>query len=49
VPSLVSWAIAPARQRSGDIRVWPKAERIAFSDRGRIPATMVEQHEAGSR
>jgi hypothetical protein len=38
-----------ARERSGDIRAWAKAEGIAISDRGRIPASVVEQYEAATR
>ena len=36
---------SPARQRSGDIRAWAKGKGIAVSGRGRIPASVVEQHE----
>ena len=38
-----------ARERSGDIRAWAKAEGIAISDRGRIPADVVAQYEAATR
>jgi Lsr2 len=38
-----------ARERSGDIRAWAKAAGIAISDRGRIPASIVEQYEAATR
>jgi hypothetical protein len=35
------------RQRSGDIRAWAKEHGLAVSDRGRIPAGVLEQyHEA---
>jgi hypothetical protein len=37
------------RERSGDIRAWAKQEGIAISDRGRIPASVVEQFEAANR
>jgi hypothetical protein len=37
-----------ARQRSGDIRAWAKDHGIAVSDRGRIPATVVEQYQAAA-
>ncbi len=37
------------RQRSGDIRAWAKAQGIAVSDRGRIPASVVQQYEAATR
>jgi hypothetical protein len=37
------------RQRSGDIRAWAKEHGLAVSERGRIPATVIEQyHQAGS-
>ena len=38
-----------ARERSGEIRAWAKATGIAISDRGRIPASIVEQYEAATR
>ena len=38
-----------SRQRSGDIRAWAKEQGIAVSDRGRIPASVVEQYEATTR
>jgi hypothetical protein len=37
------------RRRSGDIRTWAKEQGIAVSDRGRIPASIVEQYEAATR
>ena len=37
---------ASSRQRSGDIRVWAKVTGLAVSDRGRIPASVVNQYEA---
>jgi hypothetical protein len=40
--------IAASRQRSGDIRAWAKQHGLAVSERGRIPASVVEQYEAGS-
>ena len=36
-----------SRERSGDIRAWAKDHGITVSDRGRIPASVVEQYEAG--
>ncbi len=36
----------PVRQRSADIRAWAKEHGIAISERGRIPANVVEQYEA---
>jgi hypothetical protein len=38
---------ASSRERSGDIRAWAKDHGIAVSDRGRIPARVVDQYEAG--
>ena len=40
---------APRRERSGDIRAWAKGQGIAVSDRGRIPASVVEQYEAATK
>ena len=34
------------RQRSGDIRAWAKEHGLAVSERGRIPAGVVEQYQA---
>ena len=39
---------ASSRERSGDIRAWAKNQGIAVSDRGRIPASVIEQYEAAS-
>ena len=38
-----------SRQRSGDIRAWAKEQGIAVSERGRIPANVMEQYEATTR
>jgi nucleoid-associated protein Lsr2 len=38
-----------SRQRSGGIRAWAKEQGIAVSERGRIPASVVEQYEAATR
>ncbi|HSR85175.1 MAG TPA: Lsr2 family protein [Streptosporangiaceae bacterium] len=38
-----------ARERSGEIRAWAKAAGFAISDRGRIPASVIEQFEAATR
>jgi nucleoid-associated protein Lsr2 len=38
-----------SRGRSGDIRAWARDQGIAVSDRGRIPATVVEQYEAAAK
>jgi hypothetical protein len=41
---------AASRQRSGDIRAWAKEHGLTVSERGRIPASVVEQyHAAGGR
>jgi len=37
---------AANRQRSGDIRAWAKEHGLAVSERGRIPAGIVEQYQA---
>jgi hypothetical protein len=37
---------AASRQRSSDIRAWAKDQGIAVSERGRIPANVVEQYQA---
>jgi len=37
---------AASRQRSGDIRAWAQQHGLAVSERGRIPASVVEQYEA---
>jgi Lsr2 len=34
------------RQRSGDIRAWAKEHGVVVSERGRIPASVVEQYNA---
>jgi hypothetical protein len=36
------------RERSGDIRAWAKDQGIAVSERGRIPASVVEQYQAAT-
>ena len=40
---------AASRDRSGGIRAWAKGQGIAVSDRGRIPASVVEQYEAATK
>ena len=37
-----------SRGRSGGIRAWAKDQGIAISERGRIPASVVEQYEAAT-
>jgi hypothetical protein len=36
------------RQRSGDIRAWANTQGIKLSERGRIPASVVQQYEAAA-
>jgi hypothetical protein len=36
------------RHRSGDIRAWAKIQGIKLSERGRIPASVVQQYEAAA-
>ena len=38
-----------SRERSGSIRVWAKEAGITVSERGRIPANVVEQYEAATK
>jgi len=38
-----------SRRRSSDIRAWAKEQGIAVSERGRIPAGVVEQYETATR
>jgi hypothetical protein len=40
---------AASRQRSGDIRAWARDQGIAVSERGRIPASVVEQYQAAAK
>jgi hypothetical protein len=40
---------ASSRERSGDIRAWAKDQGITVSDRGRIPAGVIEQYEAATK
>ena len=39
---------ASGRERSGDIRAWAKDQGIPVSERGRIPASVVQQYEAAT-
>jgi Lsr2 len=39
---------AAGRQRSGDIRAWANEHGVAVSERGRIPASVVEQYNAAA-
>jgi hypothetical protein len=40
---------AASRRRSRDIRVWAKEKGIQLSERGRIPADVVDRYEADTR
>lgn len=40
---------ASVRQHSAGIRAWAKEQGIPVSDRGRIPASLIEQYEAATR
>ena len=40
---------AASRSRSGSVRSWAKAQGIAVSDRGRIPAGVLEQYQAATK
>jgi hypothetical protein len=43
------WVRTPSsRERSGDIRAWAKDQGITVSERGRIPASVVEQYQAAT-
>ena len=39
---------AAGRQHSGDIRAWAKEQGLAVSERGRIPAGVLEQYHAAA-
>ena len=39
---------AASRERSADIRAWAKDNGIAVSQRGRIPASIIEQYDAAT-
>ena len=45
-PSRRPGRTAASRQRSGDIRAWAKDHGVAVSERGRIPASVMEQYHA---
>jgi hypothetical protein len=38
-----------SRERSSGIRAWARGQGIAVSDRGRIPASVIEQYQAATR
>ena len=40
---------ASVRQHSAGIRAWAKQNGIPVSDRGRIPASLIEQYEAATK
>ena len=48
-PSSGSGRSASSRERSGEIRAWAKNQGVAVSDRGRIPASVIEQYQAAAR
>jgi nucleoid-associated protein Lsr2 len=37
-----------SRQRSGDIRAWAKQHGLAVNERGRIPASVLDQYRAAA-
>jgi hypothetical protein len=39
---------ATSRERSSGIRAWARDQSIALNERGRIPASVVEQYEAAT-
>src|SRR5215472_4189095 len=39
---------APDRERSAAIRAWARQQGIAVSDRGRIPAGVIERYQAAT-
>ncbi|MFD0685823.1 histone-like nucleoid-structuring protein Lsr2 [Actinomadura fibrosa] len=39
---------ASSRERSAEIRAWAKNNGIKVNERGRIPATVIEQYEAAN-
>jgi len=41
--------IASSRERSSSIRAWTKDQGITVSERGRIPASVVEQYETATK
>ena len=40
---------AASRQRTGDIRAWAKDHGVTVSERGRIPASVIEQYETATK
>ena len=40
---------AASRQRSSDIRAWARQQGLSVSERGRIPASVVQQYEAAAK
>jgi len=38
-----------SRQHSGAIRAWAKAQGISVSERGRIPASVIQQYESAAK
>ena len=48
-PGSRSGRSASTRERSSGIRAWARGQGIAVSDRGRIPASVIEQYQAATR
>ena len=46
--SAVARPYRSSRERSGDIRAWAKDHGITVSERGRIPASVIDQYEAAT-
>ena len=44
-PRRVAGRTASSRERSADIRAWAEEAGITVSDRGRIPASVIERYE----
>lgn len=38
-----------SRERTADIRAWAREHGVAVNERGRIPASVIEQYEAATR
>jgi Lsr2 len=38
----------PSRERSGEIRAWAKQRGYKVSERGRIPATIIQEYDASN-
>jgi len=40
---------AASQERSGDIRAWARGRGIKLGDRGRIPASVIEQYQTATK